>query len=140
MLRGLWSFGDTQRVDFNPLVLLVCLGVYGQGCNFMFTDFIEFMLKRAFKLVEVSSFMISDYLVQVAQKSQRPKAILSSNTEGVNNYFKAVDVVTPIDDDVFRLVDGLIKSVTVQPMRRTPVMPLEPFLEMFRKWGRNERT
>ena len=61
---------------------------------------------------EVSMDLVADYMVVTVQKTQRPRAVLASTSAAVNSYFKAIERESPIDNDVFCLIDGLVKSGT----------------------------
>ena len=110
--------------------------------NRYFAKFCKFGIERGVnpveKPVKVSQSLVVDFFIDVAEGSRRPKAILNTSMAAIANYYKAVDRVSPVNNDVVKLVEGLVKSGTVEPMRRTPVLPVAPFLELFRKWGDNE--
>ena len=82
---------------------------------------------------------VSQFLVETAQKSDRPRGVLNSTLAAFSSYFQASDVkVNPINQEVYRLIDGLVKCETKKPMTRTKVMPREPFIRLFKSWGHNE--
>lgn len=85
----------------------------------------------------VTPEVMAEFMMSVASSSERPRSVLMSTVSAVNSYFKVIQKPTPINDDVVRLVDGLIKSGTAEPMRRSLVMPSQPFLQLFWKWGDN---
>ena len=86
---------------------------------------------------KIPQHLLAEFFVQVASGSNRPKAILSSTSAALNMFFSAVNRIDVMDQDVRRLIDGLVKSGTTEPMRRTKVMPTQPFINMFRSWGEN---
>ena len=43
-----------------------------------------------------------------------------------------------MSQDIRKLINGLKKGGTSQPMRKSKVMKIEPFRELFRSWGDNE--
>ena len=80
---------------------------------------------------------VVEFLVDVSSSSRRPKAVLNSSVAALQNYYRAMDEKSPIDNDVWRLVDGLVKSGTSELLRRSLVLPVQPFITLFRKWGQN---
>ena len=105
--------------------------------NRCFRDYLQFTVEIGVQPDQVSQGVMADFLTLAANKSRRPKSVLNSTTAALNNYFRAVDVVSPINQDVQKLVEGLIKSGTLDPMKRTKVIPTHPFMELFRSWGDN---
>ena len=113
----------------NPLGILIT--------NF-FKDFVQYLTKNDISFAAISPQVIADYMVYVADGSNRPKAVLTSASAALSMYFKAMDTVELVNNkDLVHLMDGLIKSGMVEPMKRMKVMPVQPFLQMFRSWGEN---
>ena len=105
--------------------------------NRYFAQFQMFAAREKMKMCDIMSVDMANFLVSVARDSARPHSILMSAVSAVNSYFRAIQCQSPVNEDVFKLIESLVKSGSVQPMRRTQVMPMAPFMEMFRKWGEN---
>lgn len=105
--------------------------------NRCFQRFQNFAETRDVQLVAVTPSMMADFLVNIAENSQRPRSVLMSTLSAVGSYYRVVQVQSPVTEDVMRLIDGIVKVGTGAPMKRSLVMPREPFLILFRKWGDN---
>ena len=106
--------------------------------NKHFKNFVQYLTKNDISLAAISPQVIVDYMVYVADGSNRPKAVLTSASAALSMYFKAMDTVELVNNkDLVYLMDGLIKSGMIEPMKRMKVMPVQPFLQMFRSWGEN---
>ncbi len=86
----------------------------------------------------MTSTVVSNYLCELSKCSQRPQGILHTFV----SVLKAWEVVhgstgTVLTQDVYKLMDGLIKDRTDLPLQRTPVMPTAPFLALFHSWVEN---
>ena len=49
----------------------------------------------------------------------------------------ALDLPSIMNEDISKLVNGLVKSGTSMPMVRSKVMPIQPFMQMFSSWKGN---
>ena len=81
---------------------------------------------------------IPSFLISVAKKSQRPDSVMRSCTAALQHFFKARIGIDPINEDIHRLVKGLIRQETLRPREQTKVMPVKPFTDLFQNWGSNE--
>lgn len=68
----------------------------------------------------------------------QPKSLLSSASAALKCYFDAIKR-PPINDDVRHLIQGMIKSGTVAPIIWSPVMPRQPFVDLFMGWPDNKQ-
>ena len=106
--------------------------------NAQFRKFVEFGGNLGLNVLnEIPQNVLVQYLVNVSEQSGRPKAILNTSVAAVQNYCKAKGVNSPIDHDVMQLVNGLVKSGMVEPMKKSLVLPVKPFVALFQKWGDN---
>lgn len=84
--------------------------------------------------------VIADFLCSVAATSDRPKSILNSTTAALTCLYSAMDVCNPIHCvDISKLVTSLIKSQTLLPRIKTPVMPVNAFHKLFSHWLCDEK-
>ncbi|KAK3777035.1 hypothetical protein RRG08_008888 [Elysia crispata] len=72
------------------------------------------------------------YLVKKAQSSERPESLLRTISAALKQFFLAKFGHDPIDSEILRLIQGLIRSNTTRPRERTKIMPVEPFREGFK--------
>ena len=77
------------------------------------------------------------YLVQKAKSSARPESLLRTISAALKHFFIAKFDQDLIDPDILRLIQGLIRSETVRPRKRTKVMPVEAFIRLFTQWNDN---
>ena len=83
--------------------------------------------------------MIAGFVCQVADSSDRPKSELSTSQAAIGCMMDALGVPRAISSTyISKRVDGLIKSATLRPMVKTPVMPVDPFLNLFLRWEDND--
>ena len=77
---------------------------------------------------------LAEYFVSIAASSQRPKALLNSNSAALKCYFDALDQQNPVSEDIRCLIEGLVKSATAIPMAKSTIMPRQPFVTLFKGW------
>ena len=79
----------------------------------------------------------ADFFVLMVEKSERPKSALDVSSAALSCYYAAIDHPSPIDADVRKLINGLVKSGTTQLMQKSLVMPRKPFIDLFKSWPEN---
>ena len=85
------------------------------------------------------SAVVADYLCVIAADSRRPKSVLSSTSAALSCLCSGMLLRNPMDNqDIRKLVIGLIKSQTMAPRIKTPAMPILPFHSLFLDWPENE--
>ena len=98
----------------------------------------EFCLESDTEFPNISSATLADFLCYTASKSTRPKSVLNVTLAAISMLSDALgqknDPVTP---EVAKLVMALIKSETTEPMKRSKVMPVQPFHNLFLSWDGN---
>ena len=81
--------------------------------------------------------IIVTFLNDEAEKSDRPESMLKSMTSALKHWATANDLC--IDQKLLdNFVKALIRVNTIKPKGRTKILPIQAFLEMFRKLGHNE--
>ena len=86
----------------------------------------------------ISSATLADFLCHTAEKSTRPKSVLNSTLAAIsmlNDVLQRQDC--PISPAIAKLVSALIKSETTEPMKRSKVMPVGRFHDLFLQWEGN---
>jgi hypothetical protein len=78
-----------------------------------------------------------DFLSQVAAKSKRPKSIVFGTVSALQALYSALEH-NPITPEVRLVADGIVKCRTIVPMQQTPVMPIQPFIDLFSSWPDND--
>ena len=89
-------------------------------------------------LTRTSPTDMAEYLEMVALGTRCPKGVLNVMSAVRKCFFSALGF-SPVDDDVHRLITGLIKSGTQAPMEKSKVLPRQPFLELFMLWDENNK-
>ena len=109
--------------------------------NKQFKKFVEFADVKGVDVVNkpqrIPQGVVVEFLVDRCDSSARPKSVINTSVAVLQNFCKATGVPSVVDTDIVKLVEGLVKSGTTEPMRRTKVLPVKPFMELFRKWGDN---
>ena len=81
--------------------------------------------------------LLVDYLCTIADSSNRPKSQLNIVLAAVKAYREALGLGST-RPQISKLVEGLVKSSTGQAMRKTSVMPVQAFFNLFESWPENE--
>ena len=90
-----------------------------------------------FRFPTMKSSELAEYLMQLAQTLERPKSLLNTSVAVLTCLCDAMNVKTPITQEITKLVVGLVKSCTLRPLKRSTVMPVEPFIMLFHSWQGN---
>ena len=86
---------------------------------------------------EVTSSTLASFLCDQAMASGRPKSGLNLTLAAVTALREATECKNPINAELTSLVTGLVKGCTSEPMVRSKVMPVEPFMKLFSSWNGN---
>ena len=105
--------------------------------NGQLQKYLKFMLDRGIDPQFPSKKLLIDYMVQVSKNSDRPRSIMATNSVALSCYFDALDQLSPINADVRKCMEGIVKGGTTKPMKKSSVMPREPFMRMFKCWDEN---
>ena len=100
--------------------------------------FIQFSLQHGVDPQFIPSGLLAEFFTDIARRSDHPKSILDVNSAALACYYQALDHPSPIDSDVRKLIAGLVKSGTTEVMRRSLIMPRQPFMELFERWPDND--
>ena len=106
--------------------------------NRRLTLFKDFCSSQGIQDMANAMSCIPSFLISVAKKSQRPDSVMRSCTAALQHFFKARIGIDPINEDIHRLVKGLIRQETLRPREQTKVMPVKPFTDLCQNWGSNE--
>ena len=129
--KSQWSNGAIDRMMKNwaPSTLKT----YEVQAN----KYLKYCALRGYKPESVPSHVVADYLCDIAASSKKPTSILRTVSAALGNLYSALESQSPIDDDVGKLINGLVKSETTLPMMKSIVMSREPFMKMFTQWPDN---
>lgn len=84
--------------------------------------------------------VIASFLCCIATASGRPKSVLSSTIAALTCFYEAMDMDPPSRSPLItKLLTALIKSESRLPRTKTPVMPIEPFSNLFIRWDGNSQ-
>ena len=84
------------------------------------------------------SAVLTDFMCMLADSSDRPRSILRTAVSALSALFDCLQIDNPfVDKNLYKLQCALVKSSTVDTMRKSKVMPIEPFFKLFESWGGN---
>lgn len=85
------------------------------------------------------SRIIADFLCDLCKHSKKPKGMLHVALSAIKSFYCAMNISSDnvLTHDIDLLVQGLVKSSTLEPMLRSKVMPAEKFSELFCTWPDN---
>lgn len=96
--------------------------------------------KVSFPITDKDVHICAEFLCYLADGSERPSSTLKSAMAALSCFYRSVDLSNPFQDyHIHQLVTALVKSGTVIPGKRTPIMDIETFIQMFSKWEDNEK-
>ena len=76
--------------------------------------------------------VLVDFFCEIADGSEQPKSQVALSVVALSCLFQALVVENAAQSrTVSILVDGLVKSATMKPMVKTPIVPIKPFLQLF---------
>ena len=82
---------------------------------------------------------LADFLCSLCDHSERPQSVLATAMAALSHVYCALDLRDITKDvHITRLISALVKSGTIRAMKRSTVLPIERFTEMFKEWGPNE--
>ena len=84
------------------------------------------------------SALVAEFITEKSKYSDRPESLLRGIMSALTNYFNIPGRFNPISQELKNLVKAIIKYGTVKQAGRTKVMPIQPFINMFKIWGSNE--
>ncbi len=83
--------------------------------------------------------ILSAFMCSIADSSPRPKSQLNSTVAALTCLCNSLDITNPWTGTRMKiLVNSLVKSSTSLPMTKTPVMPIQPFTDLFGGWSSND--
>ena len=143
-LEGVWQKRLEER-NWSTEAIQKYLGFLSPSTwytyNRQFGKFSEFCWSRGMNVAVLQDvqLVLVDYLLKLSGSSARPKAAVNSSVAAIQNYCRAQGWQSPVDNDIQRLIDGIVKSCTSEPLRRTQVLPVKPFMDLFHSWGENSK-
>lgn len=76
--------------------------------------------------------MIADFLLNVCENTARPESTLKNTSAALGNMYEALNVDNPLSSPaITHLKSAIIKSGTSEPMKRSKVIPVKPFVNLF---------
>lgn len=79
-----------------------------------------------------------EFLCDLANSSKRPRSMLNNASAAITCLYDSQGLPNPMfDPDIRKLVIALVKTGTDIPRSKTPVMPIQPFKDLFRSWPDN---
>ena len=99
----------------------------------------ELCHQAGLKATSASTATVTDFMCGLAKLSTHPKALLNTTSAALSKLYRALGVPLPVNKDIYKLLTGITKAETTQPMMQSEVMPRKPFITMFKEWGVNEQ-
>jgi len=99
----------------------------------------EFCKRKQIDFPPHDSGTVADFLCSVADSSPKPRSTLKCTVAAMTAMYQVSDGINPVDCvEIKRLITALEKSNTQEPMTRSSVMPVQPFVTLFQSWGEND--
>ena len=128
-----WSDAAIQQFVMN------CMPATWNTYNRQASMFMEFCCQVGLKATSATAATVVDFMCGLAKLSTCPKALLNTTSAALSQLYRALGVPLPVNEDIYKLLTGITKAETTQPMMQSEVMPRKPFVTMFKEWGVNER-
>ena len=110
-----------------------------KGYNNLLQKCKQFCEKHNVQYPPVSSEILAEFLHTLSEESKRPSSVLHSAIAALSHVYTALELQDITKHDyIKRLVTGLIKTKTLYPMKKSSVMPIQNFTELFTAWGDNK--
>ena len=101
--------------------------------DFCVNSYGEFPPQVALREASVTGFLFS-----ICQKSKRPRSIVKMAWAAITHLYDSLELNVR-SGDMSHFMQALVKRFTSCPQGRTPIPPIQPILNVFRKWGCNEK-
>ena len=86
---------------------------------------------------EIRQASVTLFLQKIASNSKRPQSLIKMAYSAITHFYDAINFNIR-DSDLTHFMNALIRSGTSEPQGRTPIPPMKPILDMFKKLGKNE--
>ena len=120
--RLLKTWAPTTLSMYNKYIDKFCMFLKHKGCD---------------DITTVPENVLAEYLCNLSNASECPRSILNTTMAALSSFCEARDVKSLSSANVMSLINGLVKSGTVQPLQRSKVMPVNKFTKMFLSWPGN---
>ena len=101
----------------------------------------EFCFEQNINFPPSGTSVIADFLFSVANRSDRPRSVLTTIIAALNYLYRVLDIKNPCDDNIYMLQTALVKSFTRIARTTVNILPREPFNVLFLNWpSDNELT
>ena len=141
-LENLWATCLSQQGWSEAAIqwfIMNCMPATWNTYNRQALMFMEFCCQAGLKATSATMAIVTDFMCSLAKLSTCPKAILNTTSAALSQLYRALGVPSPVNEDIYKLLTGIIKVQTTQPMMWSEVMPRKTFITMFKEWGENER-
>lgn len=105
----------------------------------MIKSLCQFCSDNKFGFPPSSGTAVAEYLCFLADRSSRPNSSIKCALAAISCMYDGLHMENPAKCVVVqKLVTALTKTSTDAPMERTPILPIEPFVLMFKEWAEND--
>lgn len=87
--------------------------------------------------VQKQQASVAGFLHLKGSGSKRPLSLIKMAWAAITHYYDAIGIDIR-SGELTHFMQALVKNGTSCPQGRTPVPPIQPILDVFRKWGNNE--
>lgn len=85
-----------------------------------------------------SSGVIADFLKELSLTSERPRSKLNCTIAAINSMYDALNVPSPCRLPIIKnMVNALVRAHTKLPMKKSTILPVGHFCDMFNSWTHN---
>ena len=107
--------------------------------NRMLNKLHAFCQEKDYTFPPDNTAVLSAFLCEIADSSNRPQSQLKSAMAAISHLMDVLDKTNLAHDpDIQRLYQALVKSSTGETRQYSRVMPIEPFMKLFRSWPENK--
>ena len=105
--------------------------------NRLLQKFKDFCDENGYKFPPDNSSSIADFLCYLASGSERPKSLINNAIAAINAMTRVGMMPRLCDDNISSLVCALIKTQTLNTMKKSTVLPVQPINDLLISWGEN---
>ncbi len=106
-----------------------------ESYNRCMTKFSEFLQERECDFTCLTESVVADYVCHLGASSPRPKGLLCTFSAAFTALQEVLGIPQPLSTDVRKLIQGTQKRMTFLPLQQSRIMPITPFIKLFKSWS-----
>ena len=118
-LENLWATRLSQQGWSDAAIqwfIMNCAPATWNTYNRQALMFMEFCCQAGLKATSAKMAIVTDFMCSLAKLSTCPKAILNTTSAALSQLYRALGVPSPVNEDIYKLLTGITKAQTTQPM------------------------